>query len=97
MMRGRNIPWNSQLSRYRRIWGAEVSGIDLSEGLGGNLAGALREVWLDHGGFMVIRGQENLSAEAHIAFGAAMGPLFGAPDQSPLQDTVSRYIHPDYP
>jgi len=77
--------------------GAEVSGIDLSEGLGGNLAGALREVWLDHGGFMVIRGQENLSAEAHIAFGAAMGSLFGAPDQPPLQDTVSRYIHPDYP
>ncbi len=77
--------------------GAEVSGIDLSDGLGGNLAGALREVWLEHGGFMVIRGQQNLSAEAHIAFGAAMGPLFGAPDQSPLQDTVSRYIHPDYP
>ena len=77
--------------------GAEVSGIDLSEGLGGNLAGALREVWLDHGGFMVIRGQENLSAEAHIAFGAATGSLFGAPDQPPLQDTVSRYIHPDYP
>ena len=46
---------------------------------------------------MVIRGQENLTTEAHIEFGAALGPLFGAPDQSPLQDTVSRYIHPKHP
>ncbi len=77
--------------------GAEVTGVDLGAGLGGNLVQSLRQTWLDHGGFMVIRGQQNLSTEAHIAFGAAMGPLFGAPDQPPLQDTVSRYIHPDHP
>ncbi len=77
--------------------GAEVTGIDLAAGLGDNLIASLRQTWLDHGGVLVIRNQKNLSAEAHIAFGAAMGPLFGAPDQSPLQDTVSRYIHPDHP
>lgn len=77
--------------------GAEVTGIDLASGLGDNLIASLRQTWLDHGGFMVIRGQENLSTEAHIAFGTAMGPLFGAPDQPPLQDTVSRYIHPEHP
>lgn len=77
--------------------GAEITGIDLATGLGDNLIASLRQTWLDHGGFMVIRGQESLSAEAHIAFGAAMGSLFGAPDQPPLQDTVSRYIHPDHP
>ena len=77
--------------------GAEVTGIDLGDGVGGNLVQALRQVWLDHGGVMVIRDQRNLSAEAHIAFGAAMGPLFGAPGEPPLQDTVSRYIHPDHP
>jgi taurine dioxygenase len=77
--------------------GAEVRGLDLNDGPGDNVIGALKRVWCDHGGLMVIRGQENLSTEAHIAFGAAMGPLFGAAGESPLQDTVSRYIHPDYP
>jgi taurine dioxygenase len=77
--------------------GAEVTGIDLNAGVGDNLAQSLRQVWLENGGFMVIRDQKNLTAEGHITFGAAMGPLFGAPDQEPLQDTVSRYIHPDHP
>ncbi len=77
--------------------GAEVRGLDLNEGLGGNVIATLQQVWLDHGGLMVIRDQQNLTPEAHIAFATEMGPLFGAPGQSPLQDTVSRYIHPDYP
>lgn len=77
--------------------GAEITGLDLSDGPGDNVIGALKRIWGEHGGLMVIRGQENLDPEAHIAFGAQMGPLFGAPDQPPLQDTVSRYIHPDYP
>lgn len=77
--------------------GAEVIGLDLNEGVGDNVIGALKRVWCDHGGLMVIRGQDNLTAEAHIAFGAQLGPLFGAPDQQPLQDTVSRYIHPEHP
>ncbi len=77
--------------------GAEVRGLDLNEPLGDNVISTLREIWHTHGGFMVIRGQENLTTEAHIAFGAALGPLFGAPGEPPLQDTVSRYMHPDYP
>ena len=63
--------------------GAEVRGIDLNDGLGDNVLGTLKRAWLDHGGLMVIRDQKNLTTEAHIAFGAAMGPLFGAPGQSP--------------
>lgn len=77
--------------------GAEVRGLDLNDGLGDNVLATLKQTWLDHGGLMVIRDQQNLTTEAHIAFAAKMGPLFGAPDQSPLQDTVSRYIHPDFP
>lgn len=77
--------------------GAEVSGLDLSDGVGDNVAASLREAWLDHDGIMVIRGQKGLSCEAHIAFARHFGPLFGAPDQPPLQDTVSRYIHPAHP
>ena len=77
--------------------GAEITGLDLNDGVGDNVLGALKRIWGEHGGLMVIRGQKNLTVEAHIAFGAQMGPLFGAPDQPPLQDTVSRYIHPDHP
>ncbi len=77
--------------------GAEVRGIDLNDGLGDNLVGELKQIWCEHGGLMVIRDQKNLTPETHIEFGAGLGPLFGAPDQPPLQDTVSRYIHPEYP
>ncbi len=77
--------------------GAEVRGIDLNDGLGDNVIGELKQIWCEHGGLMVIRDQKNLTPEAHIEFGAGLGPLFGAPDQPPLQDTVSRYIHPKYP
>lgn len=77
--------------------GAEVSGIDLAEKPGDNTITALRNAWLEHGGLMVVRDQAHLSAEDHIDFAGAFGPLFGAPDEPPLQDTVSRYIHPNYP
>ena len=53
--------------------GAEVRGIDLNDGLGDNVAGELKQIWCENGGLMVIRGQENLTTEAHIEFGAALG------------------------
>ena len=45
---------------------------------------------------MVIRDQ-TLSTEQHIEFSSRFRPLFGAPGETPLQDTVSRYLHPDHP
>lgn len=77
-------------------FGAEVSGIDLEAGAGDNMAAALRQAWLEAGGLLVVRGQA-LSTERHIAFSKTFGPLFGAADEEPLQDTVSIYIHPDHP
>jgi taurine dioxygenase len=77
--------------------GAEITGLDLNDAPGDNVIGALKRIWGEHGGLMVIRDQKNLTTEQHIAFGAALGPLFGAPGEPPLQDTVSRYIHPDHP
>lgn len=74
--------------------GIDVSGLQVADGLGGNTFAALRQAWLGAGGFMVLRDQA-LSPEDHIAFSRRFGPLFG--DAMPLQDTVSRYIHPDYP
>lgn len=77
-------------------FGAEVTGVDLSGPLGDNVFGRLRQAWLDAGGFMVVRGQR-LTSEAHIQFSRRFGPLFGAPGEAPLQDTVSRYLHPKHP
>jgi len=77
-------------------FGAEVFGLDLSAGFSDNLAQDLVGAWVDAGGLMVIHNQ-TLSSEQHIALSRHFGPLFGDPDESPLQDTVSRYIHPDHP
>ncbi len=88
--------------------GVEITGIDLAadlgtdpdstadEGAGGNLFGDLKQAWLDAGGMMVIRDQ-TLTRNQHMAFSRRFGPLFHDPGQPPLQDTVSRYLHPDHP
>jgi len=76
-------------------FGAEILGADLSSG-GANMAAAIRQAWLDAGGLVVVRGQD-IDTQRHIAFARHFGPLFGDPDEEPLQDTVSIYIHPDHP
>jgi len=78
------------------VLGAEVTGLDLSEPLGGNLVRDIRQTWLDAGGLLAVRDQ-NLATEQHIEYSRHFGPLFGAPGEAPLQETVSRYIHPDHP
>jgi taurine dioxygenase len=77
-------------------FGAEIFGLDLASGFSDNLAQDLVGAWVDAGGLMVIHDQ-TLSSEQHIALSRHFGPLFGDPNESPLQDTVSRYIHPDHP
>ncbi|MEK9753323.1 MAG: TauD/TfdA family dioxygenase [Rhodospirillaceae bacterium] len=77
-------------------FGAEVFGVDLARDGGDNLAGALVGAWRDAGGLLVIHDQD-ISTEDHIRFAGRFGPLFGAAGEAPLQDTVSRYIHPDFP
>ncbi len=78
------------------VLGAEITGLDLTGPLGGNVIGDIRQSWLEAGGLLVIRDQ-SLSTEQHIEFSSRFGPLFGAPGETPLQDTVSRYLHPDHP
>jgi len=77
-------------------FGAEVFGADLAADAGDNLAGQLIGAWRDAGGLLVIHDQQ-MTTEQHIRFARHFGPLFGDPAEEPLQDTVSRYIHPDYP
>ena len=76
--------------------GAEITGLDLAGNLGGNLAAEVRQSWLEAGGLLVFPGQ-SLGTEQHIEFAQNFGPLFGAPGEVPLQETVSRYLHPDHP
>jgi taurine dioxygenase len=78
------------------VLGAEITGIDLAGAPGANVVGEIRQTWLDAGGLLVIRDQK-LDTEQHIRFSRHFGPLFGAPGEDPLQETVSRYIHPDHP
>lgn len=78
------------------VLAAEITGLDLSRPLGDNLVGDIRQTWLDAGGLLVFPGQ-SLTTEQHIRFSQSFGPLFGAKDQPPLQETVSKYLHPDHP
>ena len=77
-------------------FGTEIFGLDLSAGFSDNLAQELVGEWNDAGGLMVIH-EQNLNSKQHIALSRHFGPLFGDPRETPLQDTVSRYIHPDHP
>ena len=76
--------------------GVEIAGIDLAKPLGGNMMAEIRQAWLDANGIALFRDQ-TLNTAQHIDFSRHFGPLFGAPGEDPLQDTVSRYIHPDHP
>ena len=78
------------------VLGAEITGLDIAQPMGENLAKDIRQSWLDAGGLLVIRDQ-TLTTEQHIQFSRHFGPLFGAPGETPLQETVSRYLHPDHP
>ena len=85
-----------QIKPLTRGFGAEIFDLDLSAGFSDNLAQDLVGAWNDAGGLMVMH-EQNLTSEQHIALSRHFGPLFGDPRESPLQDTVSRYIHPDHP
>ena len=77
-------------------FGAEISGIDLTEDISDSLVKELIAVWIEVGGLLVIH-EQDLTTKQHIEFSRNFGPLFGDSKNEPLQDTVSRYIHPEYP
>lgn len=86
----------STLTPLSPVLGAEMTGLDLAQPLAANLVSDIRQTWLEAGGLLVIRDQR-LTPEQHIEFSRNFGPLFGAPGEVPLQETVSRYLHPDHP
>jgi len=78
------------------VLGGKITGLDLSRPMGDNLVAEIRQTWLDVGGLLVFPSQ-SLTTDEHIAFSRQFGPLFGEPGNTPLQETVSRYLHPDHP
>ena len=80
--------------------GVEITGVDLGADLSGsagdNLFGEIKQAWLEAGGLMVIRDQ-SIDQHQHMEFSRRFGPLFHDEGQPPLQDTVSRYLHPEHP
>ncbi len=74
----------------------EIRGLDLSEPFDAELLTEVKTLWHKSGGLLVFRDQQ-LTAEQHIAFSKQFGTPFGSPEGVPLQDTVSRYLHPDHP
>jgi len=78
------------------VLGAKITGLDLSKPMGGNVIAEIRQTWLEAGGLVVFP-EQSMTIKEHIAFSRQFGPLFGEPGQLPLQETVSRYLHPDHP
>ena len=81
-------------NRLGPVLGAEIRGLDLSQPIDDATFGQMRQTWLDHDGFLVIRDQ-HLTEEQQIAFSRRFGPLFGEADH--FQESVHKYLHPAYP
>jgi taurine dioxygenase len=78
------------------VLGAKITDIDISQPLGNNIISEIRQTWLEAGGLIIFPGQ-SLTTNEHISFSSNFGPLFGDNGEAPLQETVSRYLHPDHP
>jgi taurine dioxygenase len=83
-----------KINRLCPALGGEISGLDVSGALPDETFARLQQAWLEHDGVLVIRDQQ-LSPQQHIDFSRRFGELFG--EHEPLQDTVSKYLLPDYP
>ncbi len=75
---------------------SEVRGLNLAEPMDGEFLSEIKTLWQQAGGLLIFRDQQ-LNQRQHIDFSRQFGTPFGSPDGVPLQDTVSRYLHPDHP
>lgn len=87
---------NHIVKKLSMLGTTEIRGLDLSEPLDDELIAELKDLWNKSGGMLVFRNQ-HLTSQQHIDFSRQFGTLFGSPEGVPMQDTVSRYLHPDHP
>lgn len=87
---------NHTVNALSTLGPSEIIGLDLSEPLDKALLSDLKSLWYKSGGILIFRDQ-TLTPQQHIDFSRQFGTPFGSPEGVPLQDTVSRYLHPDHP
>ncbi|HAA74368.1 TPA: hypothetical protein DCE37_04515, partial [Candidatus Latescibacteria bacterium] len=93
--RARRVPQRLKMNSQRLspTLGVEIVGFDARE-LSDDDFGQIHEYLVEGAGVLVLRDQ-TLEPEQHIAFSRKFGDLFG--EAEPLQNTVTRYLHPDHP
>ena len=74
----------------------EIKGLNLTEPFDAMLLSEIKSLWLNSGGILIFRDQ-HITSQQQIDFSRQFGTLFGSPEGVPLQDTVSRYLHPNHP
>lgn len=87
---------NHIIKKLSPLGPTEIRGLDLADPLDGALLNEVKSLWYNSGGLLIFRDQ-HLDQQQHIDFSCQFGTPFGSPEGVPLQDTVSRYLHPDHP
>ena len=84
------------VNKISPVLGAKITDLDISKPLNSNIISEIRQTWLESGGLIIFPGQ-SLNTNEHISFSRKFGPLFGDDGEMPLQETVSKYLHPNHP
>jgi len=87
---------NHIITKLSPLGPTEVRGLDLAEPFSDELLAEIKTLWHNSGGLLIFKDQQ-LDQHQHINFSRQFGTPFGSPEGVPLQDTVSRYLHPDHP
>lgn len=87
---------NHIANRLSTLGPTEIIGLDLGVPLDADVLSEIKHLWLNSGGILIFRDQQ-LTPQQHIDFSHQLGTPFGSPEGVPMQDTVSRYLHPDHP
>lgn len=71
-------PIQLEITPMSPVFGAEVSGVDLADGVDDATFSVLYEAWLTYG-VLAFQGQSRLSADSQVAFARRLGPLHAHP------------------
>ncbi len=81
------------------VFGAEVHGTDLADGIDDETFAAVHRAWLDHG-VLAFRGQSPMAADVQVAFARRLGPLHTHPAAPAEHENTSVFLirtHRDSP
>jgi taurine dioxygenase len=87
---------NHITKKLSKLGPTEIRGLNLIECFDEELLSEIKSLWHNSGGILIFRDQ-HITSQQQIDFSRQFGTLFGSPEGMPLQDTVSRYLHPNHP